>query len=279
MKTQGQGREDAPIEFIAGRPASREKAPRCAAYCLSGDPASINRRSKNERWDLVCGEEESTGRANAPMVGHGGMVCIVPAGHAVLENVSDARLPTGNRHMVDRRRDLFSETTSPTHEIRRHDFSRGKRRATCEIADSRREQTMRHAAKTDGNQTAIVDHLRAIGFEVHVLKHPADLLIARNGYVLLVEVKDPAQPPCGRHLTPAEMRFWLRWRVHGLYLVVQDASYCEELKRAIRTSHIADYCDARMRDYFIQCYTPEAMEANRKEHKAAWSRMTRDLGL
>jgi len=67
---------------------------------------------------------------------------------------------------------------------------------------------MRHAARTDANQRALVDALRRVGCHVVVLSAVRglgfDLLVGWRRSWLTVEVKDPAQPPSARALTPSE---------------------------------------------------------------------------
>ncbi len=65
---------------------------------------------------------------------------------------------------------------------------------------------MRHAARTDDNQPAVVDALRAIGAKVIYIKLPLDLLVWFRGRTLLVEVKDDD----GR-LTKQQVEFLATW--------------------------------------------------------------------
>ena len=50
---------------------------------------------------------------------------------------------------------------------------------------------MRRAAKTDGNQAAIVQALRKVGVAVEIIGKPLDLLVCVRGRTALVEVKNP----------------------------------------------------------------------------------------
>lgn len=72
------------------------------------------------------------------------------------------------------------------------------------------------AAKTDGNQSAIVDGLRAAGCSVHVTSSIGggfpDLVCAYAGRNYLFEVKDPSKPLSDRKLTPDQARFFGAWR-------------------------------------------------------------------
>ena len=65
---------------------------------------------------------------------------------------------------------------------------------------------MRHAARTDDNQPAIIEAMRAVGAKVYYLKLPLDLLVWFRGRYLLMEVKDPD----GR-LTKAQVEFIGSW--------------------------------------------------------------------
>jgi hypothetical protein len=69
---------------------------------------------------------------------------------------------------------------------------------------------MRHACATDGNHAAIRDGLRAAGLWVWDTHRVGggfpDLLVWRHGFVLL-ELKDPSQPPSKRALTDLEEAF------------------------------------------------------------------------
>ena len=65
---------------------------------------------------------------------------------------------------------------------------------------------MRRAAKTDANQSVIVDALRRIGAQVFYIKEPVDLLVGYRGKNSLLEVKDHD----GR-LTKAQVEFIAMW--------------------------------------------------------------------
>jgi len=75
---------------------------------------------------------------------------------------------------------------------------------------------MRRAARTDANQTDIVDEFRAWGASVLPLhavgKGCPDLLIGTPRGSLLVEVKDGSKPPSARKLTPDQVEFHAAWR-------------------------------------------------------------------
>ena len=60
------------------------------------------------------------------------------------------------------------------------------------------------AARIDANQTEIVDALRSVGYVVHIIGKPVDLLVGNGERWCLMEVKDGAKPPSARKLTDIE---------------------------------------------------------------------------
>ena len=93
---------------------------------------------------------------------------------------------------------------------------------------------MRRAARTDANQSAIVDRLRSIGWSVHVTSALGggfpDLVVARDRYTVLVEIKDGDKPASARKLTKDEREFARDWPGH--YIVATspddaDVKLCE----------------------------------------------------
>jgi len=81
---------------------------------------------------------------------------------------------------------------------------------------------MRTAARVDANQPEIVNALRAIGayvLHLHQLKNCCDLLVGFRGRTYLMEIKDPAQPPSKRQLTPGEAKFRDEWKGTPYHIV------------------------------------------------------------
>lgn len=81
---------------------------------------------------------------------------------------------------------------------------------------------MRTRARKDGNQTEIVDGLRAVGVKVHVLNQAdiPDLLIGYRGrHFLLFEVKNNGRPPSARKLRPGQQKFADEWKGYPIYKV------------------------------------------------------------
>lgn len=96
---------------------------------------------------------------------------------------------------------------------------------------------MKFGARRDANHAAIRDGLRKCGFRVldlgDVGKGCPDLLVRGYGILLLVEVKDPAQPPSKRALTPAEAAFHAAWRSDVIVaLTLQDVLAAFQARRA-----------------------------------------------
>lgn len=85
---------------------------------------------------------------------------------------------------------------------------------------------MRRAAKVDGNQRAVVDALRAAGCTVVSMAAlgdgAPDLLVGYQGNTVLLEVKDGAQRPSARKLTPLQEKWHAGWRGRPV-LVVNSA--------------------------------------------------------
>lgn len=74
---------------------------------------------------------------------------------------------------------------------------------------------MRKYGKVDANHTHIVKALRALGCSVQSLASLGngvpDLLVARNGRMALMEVKDGMKSPSQRKLTDDEFEWIQKW--------------------------------------------------------------------
>lgn len=83
---------------------------------------------------------------------------------------------------------------------------------------------MRHRARIDDNQTAIVSALRQAGATVQSLATIGngcpDLVVGYQGRNVLLEIKDELQPPSKRKLTPQEVTWHDNWR--GQVVVVES---------------------------------------------------------
>lgn len=106
---------------------------------------------------------------------------------------------------------------------------------------------MRRAARTDANQVAIVDALRAVGATVHSLaavgRGCPDLLVGYRGITYLIEVKDGAKAPSQRVLTQDQRQWHGMWT--GGHLRVVDS--LESALAAIRVPVRAQdsHCDPK----------------------------------
>lgn len=94
---------------------------------------------------------------------------------------------------------------------------------------------MRRAGRTDDNQTAVVDFLRAASWSVLITsmlgKGAPDAIVARDGFTAALEIKDGDKPPSARKLTKDERRFQLAWQ--GAYIVaISPEDALSQLTRA-----------------------------------------------
>ena len=91
----------------------------------------------------------------------------------------------------------------------------------------RTRENMRKSAKTDSNQSSIVEALRAIGCTVQILAQVGngcpDLLVGFSGINLLLEVKDGSKAPSARKLTADQVVWHGEWR--GQVQIVYDAEH------------------------------------------------------
>lgn len=85
---------------------------------------------------------------------------------------------------------------------------------------------MKYAARADANQPAIVALLRKAGARVqhlHAVGHGVpDLVVGYAGRLAWVEIKDPAQPPSKRRLTPDEKAWHALWHAYPVYVIESD---------------------------------------------------------
>jgi hypothetical protein len=87
---------------------------------------------------------------------------------------------------------------------------------------------MRHAARVDATQAAIVAALRAQGASVYLIKLPVDLLVGFGGKTALVEVKNP-NSRYGRAGLNANQASWLASWQGGTVAQVDSVEAAERL--------------------------------------------------
>lgn len=94
---------------------------------------------------------------------------------------------------------------------------------------------MRRAAKVDANHAEIAKAFRELGCSVLSLAQMGDgcpdLLVAKHGYSVLVEVKDGSKPPSERRLTPDQQDFHAKWL--GLIMIAEGLSDVVEIMREL----------------------------------------------
>ena len=91
---------------------------------------------------------------------------------------------------------------------------------------------MRTAARVDDNQKEIVTEFRKLGFSVlliHQLKNCCDIIISRDKFTAVIEIKDGAKPPSQRKLTAGEQEFKDRWL--GRYYLCESIQDVQEIDR------------------------------------------------
>ena len=79
---------------------------------------------------------------------------------------------------------------------------------------------MRHAARVDANQEAIVTALRNAGAFVWIIGLPVDLLVGYQQQTFLVEIKTTSK----KRLTKLQADFFLRWTGGLLYRIDSPAA-------------------------------------------------------
>lgn len=80
--------------------------------------------------------------------------------------------------------------------------------------------SFRRAARKDANHPEVVSLFIKLGWyvlDIAQLKNCCDLIVAKDGHALAIEVKDGSKPPSARKLSEGEQKFkdeWLgEWRL------------------------------------------------------------------
>ena len=74
---------------------------------------------------------------------------------------------------------------------------------------------MMRNARVDANQPETVKAFRDLGWSVLIisqLKNCCDLVVSKEGYTMLIEVKDGNKPPSAQKLTEGERKFFSNWK-------------------------------------------------------------------
>jgi len=93
--------------------------------------------------------------------------------------------------------------------------------------------SFRRAARTDDNQTSIVETFRGLGWYVLIvsqLKNCCDIIVSRKGRTVAVEIKDGSKPPSARKLSEGEAKFKEDWQ--GEYALVESVEDVIEVHHA-----------------------------------------------
>ena len=74
--------------------------------------------------------------------------------------------------------------------------------------------SFRRAARTDDNQSDIVNSFRSLGWYVLIisqLKNCCDIIVSKAGHTIAVEIKDGKKAPSKRKLSEGEEKFRDEW--------------------------------------------------------------------
>jgi Holliday junction resolvase len=95
---------------------------------------------------------------------------------------------------------------------------------------------VRKRGKVDGNHRDIVGELRQLGYSVLDLGAVGggcpDICVGARAKNYLFEIKDPAQPPSKRRLTPDQCEFFMLWQGQ-----VRKVETVEEIVEVITKSY------------------------------------------
>jgi hypothetical protein len=94
--------------------------------------------------------------------------------------------------------------------------------------------SFRRAARVDDNQPAIVAAFRKLGWSVLIisqLKNCCDIIVAKGGVTIAVEIKDGDKPPSTRKLSKGEQDFKDNWM--GRWELIESINDVIELDKLI----------------------------------------------
>lgn len=97
--------------------------------------------------------------------------------------------------------------------------------------------SFRRAARTDDNQTEVVELFRKLGWYVLIvsqLKNCCDLIVSKNGRTFAVEIKDGNKPASARKLSAGEKKFKDEWQ--GNYALVEAVEDVMRVNNAVQNN-------------------------------------------
>ena len=97
--------------------------------------------------------------------------------------------------------------------------------------------SFRRAARTDDNQTEVVELFRKLGWYVLIvsqLKNCCDLIVSKNGRTFAVEIKDGRKPASARKLSSGEQKFKDEWQ--GNYALVEAVEDVMRVNNAVQNN-------------------------------------------
>ncbi len=86
------------------------------------------------------------------------------------------------------------------------------------------------ACRRDRNHREIIEVFESLGWsvlDIADLKNAFDILVAKCGHTMAIEIKDGLKPPSARKLTPGEEAFRSRWL--GNYKIVTCEAEVHEI--------------------------------------------------
>lgn len=95
--------------------------------------------------------------------------------------------------------------------------------------------SFRRAAKKDANHVEVVSLFRKLGWyvlDVGQLKNCCDLIVAKDGCGIAVEIKDGSKPPSARKLSEGEQKFKDEWL--GVWRLIENDNDVLKLNEEIK---------------------------------------------
>ncbi len=96
--------------------------------------------------------------------------------------------------------------------------------------------SFRRAAKKDANHVEVVSLFRKLGWyvlDIGQLKNCCDLIVAKDGHGIAIEIKDGSKPKSARKLSEGEQKFKDEWL--GVWRLVETNDDVLKLNEEIKT--------------------------------------------